>query len=86
MGNNTAENAEQEVRANFEFFKLELPELRRFHPEKFALLPGREIVSFFESEKDAFNIGMKDYGEGRFSVQQVTDSRIELGYQSYVII
>lgn len=86
MNKQTLENAKTEVSANFEYFKSKLPELTRTHPKKFVLLHHKQIISFFESENDAFNIGMRDYGEGCFSIQQVTDSRIELGYQSYVII
>lgn len=86
MSDQTIEGAKKEVNANFEYFKSRLPELNRTHPYKFALLHDREIISFFENEHDAFDVGMKDYGEGRFSVQQVTESRVELGYQSYVIL
>ena len=86
MSNQTVNRAKKEVSANFEYFKSRLPELKQTHPKKFALLHHKKIVSFFESENDAFNIGMRDHGEGNFSVQQVMDSHIELGYQSYVII
>lgn len=74
------------VVANFEYFKSQLPELKTKHLKKLALLHTQKIIHFFESENYSIKIGTKDYGEGRFSVQQVADTRIELGCQSYVII
>ena len=45
----------------------------------------RQIIEFFESEKDAVKTGKKDYGKGRFSVQQVSDICVDLGIQSNLI-
>jgi len=76
--------AMNEVRANFKYFQSKFPELKKTHPNEFALLHKKKIIEFFESENDAIKIGMKDYGEGHFSVQQVADTFIDLGYQSHV--
>ena len=86
MNTDKVKRALLEVDANFEYFKSQLAKLKTTHLKKFALLHERKIIDFFESENDAIKIGIKSYGEGRFSVQQVVDTRIDLGYQSYVII
>ncbi len=78
--------ARDEVNANFKYFQSRLSELKKLHPNEFALIHKKKIIEFFESENDAIKIGMKQYGEGRFSVQQVVDTPIDLGYQSDVII
>ncbi|SMM99173.1 hypothetical protein SPONN_1902 [uncultured Candidatus Thioglobus sp.] len=78
--------AQKEVDNNFAFFKTHLAEFKKNHFQEFALLHNRQAIDFFESENDAIKIGMKEYGEGDFSIQQVADTKIDLGYQSYVII
>ncbi len=78
-------SAMKEVEANFEYFQSKLPELMKNHYGQFALLHKRQIVEFFESENDALKIGKKDYGKGRFSVQQVSDICVDLGFQSSLI-
>lgn len=85
---NTCEiaSAKRVVDENFEYFKSRLPELKTAHSNEFTLLHEQTIVDFFESENDAIKEGMKNYGEGKFSVQKVADDHIDLGYQSYVII
>lgn len=76
----------REVKANFKYFRSVLPELMKNHYKEFALLHDKEIVAFLESENDAIKIGKRDYGTGGFSVQQVVDARIDLGYQSHLIL
>lgn len=66
------EKAEKEVAANYEYFKSQLDELEKEHSGEFALLRRREVVEFFPSSRAAFNAGMKRFGEGEFSVQEVT--------------
>lgn len=78
-------SAMREVEANFKYFQSRLPELMKHHRGQFALLHKRQIIEFFESEKDAVKTGKKDYGKGRFSVQQVSDVCVDLGIQSNLI-
>ena len=76
--------AEKEVSANYQYFKKMQPEWRDEHLLEFALIHHQELVAFFESEKDAINTGVRDYGWGNFSVQSVKNDPIDLGYQSHV--
>ena len=78
-------SATKEVEANFKYFQSRLPELMKNHRGQFALLHKRQIIEFFESEEDAIKTGKKDYGKGRFSVQQVSDICVDLGIQSNLI-
>ena len=80
------DRATREVRANFEYFRSILPELMKNHYKEFALLHDKGVIAFFESENDAIKTGKRDYGPGGFSVQQVVDARIDLGYQSHLIL
>ena len=83
---NKVEEAKREVSENFDFFQTQVIELKKNHFKQFALLYKKEIIEFFDSEDDAIKVGMKDYGEGEFSVQEVNDEVIDLGYQSNVLI
>ncbi len=75
-----------EVSANFKYFQSHLPELKKMHLNEFALLHKEKIIEFFESENDAIKIGMRDYGEGCFSVQQVADTVIDLSHKPHIIV
>lgn len=83
---NIIKKAQKEVDSNYDFFKTQIAQLKNDHLNEFALLHNKKINSFFISEDDAINVGTEKYGEGNFSVQQVNDNSIELGYQSHVII
>ena len=83
---NAVEKAQNEVDNNYKFFQTKLEELKNDHLNEFALLYKKEIIDFYFNEDDAIKIGIDKYGEGNFSIQQVNDGIIELGYQSYVII
>jgi len=83
---NIVEKAQKEVDDNYVFFKENVQEWKKNYFGKFALLHERKIIDFFDSENDAVKVGMKDYGEGCFSVQQIDDKVIDLGYQSNVLV
>jgi hypothetical protein len=80
-----ADVAKDEVRRNYEAFVERLPELLQTHPGKFALMHDGKIVEFYDTAPDAYKIGIKDYGEGNFSIQEVTDTVGDLGFFSYAV-
>ena len=71
-----------EVRANFDAFQGKLPELLKTHAGKFVVLRNREIVDVFDTFADAAKFGTKMYADDMFSVQEVTERHIELGFFS----
>jgi hypothetical protein len=79
----SAKDAPSEVVRNYEAFVRKLPELLSTHRGKFALMHDSEIVDFYDSAGDAYKTGIKQYGEGAFSVQEVTDLRADLGFLSH---
>ena len=84
--NSLQKRAKKEVSANFDYFQKQLPELKQTqHFQKFALLHSKKIVEFFDTFRDAAKCGMMKFGKGNFSVQQVADNRVKLGWQGYVI-
>ena len=74
--------AEKEVSDNYKYFKKMLPDWKNGHLSEFALLHHQKLIGFFESEHDAIQTGIKDYGLGSFSVQSVQYNSVDFGHQS----
>jgi hypothetical protein len=74
---------ETEVDRNFDAFSSMLPDLLQQAPGKYALLHAGELVGLFDTSLTAFIEGARRFGEGRFSVQEVTQQSDNLGFYSY---
>lgn len=82
---NTPKDKQQEVRTNFDVFMQQLPNLLAAHKGKFALMRHGQIVEFFDTPGDANRAGSKLFADEMFSIQQVTDSPVDLGFFSYAV-
>jgi hypothetical protein len=79
-------DARREVaRKNYEAFSKKLPELLPAHRGKFALMRDGEVTEFFDTAGDAYLAGQKLYPDGGFSVQEVTDVPVDLGFFSHAV-
>ena len=78
-----AHQAPSEVDANYEAFVAELPKILDCRRGQYALLHRRQIVEYHESALDALTEGHRRFGEGDYSVQEVTDESDSLGFYSY---
>src|SRR5579872_6961957 len=76
---------ESEVKRNYEAFRQKLPDLLQTHRGKFALMHAAEIAEFFDTAGDAYKVGTKNYGAGNFSIQEVTDSAVDLGFFTHAV-
>jgi len=74
---------QQQVDENLKFFVSELPKLSQTHMGQFALLRNGAITDFFSTPVDALKAGKSLYSDGLFSIQQVTDVPIDLGFFSH---
>ena len=74
-----------EVRANYDAFMKQLPQLLATHVGKFALMRHGQIVDFFDTPGDANRAGIKLYSDALFSIQEVTDSPVDLGFFSHAM-
>ena len=72
-----------EVRKNYDAFRKLLPGLLETHPGKFALLRDEKVVEFFDTARDALVFAQSQYADGLFSVQEVNDSVVDLGWYSH---
>ena len=76
---------ELELEQNFEAFQKLLPELIGPHAGKFVLMRNREQVQVFDSAADALKYAKAQFEDGMYSVQQVTDHVVDLGYFSHAV-
>lgn len=72
-----------EIEQNYQFFQSMVSSLMQEHAGKFALLHSCELVDVFPRPMDAMTEGYRRFTDGQFSVQQVTDRPVDLGFLSY---
>jgi hypothetical protein len=82
---NASKTKQEEVDRNFEFFQQELPRLLQERMGKFALIRDCKITGFYDTAQDAHTAGSQLYEDGLFSVQQVTESIVDLGFYSHAV-
>ena len=80
------EKQEEEVENNFIFFQDKLKNILPENRGKFALIKNQEIVDFFETREDASKAGRIAYQDKIFSIQEVTEEVIDLGYYSHAVV
>ncbi len=76
---------ESEVKRNYDAFVRQLPQLLAAHRGKYALMRNAQIVEFFDTAGDAFRAGQRLYKDHIFSIQEVTETPVDLGFFSYAL-
>lgn len=74
---------QKEIDQNLEFFEKKLPDLLRDQRNRYALLRHQEIVGIYDTIRDAKTTAEKLYPDKLYSIQQVTDASLNLGFYSY---
>ena len=72
-----------EIDRNLYAFLPRIPQLMSQHPGEYALLRNQEIVSVHKRLRDAIEEASEKFSDGLFSIQQITDKPVELGFFSY---
>jgi len=73
-----------EVDRNYDVFTRKLASLLPDHRDEFALMRDGTIIDFFVKPGDANRAGVERFPDGIFSIQEVTDEPIDLGFWSHV--
>jgi hypothetical protein len=84
-GRLAAEGRQSEADKNFEAFKAILPGLLEAHGGKYAVLRHGELVQVFDTARDAMLFGSAEFDDGMFSVQEITDQAVDLGFYSHAV-
>ncbi len=77
---------QDEIDANLEYFRKELPKIDQASHGKFALLRHQMIIGYFDTVNDAVTAGNTSYSDKIFSVQQVTEVAADLGFYSHALL
>lgn len=72
-----------ETERNYAAFMSQLPDLLAAHAGQYALLHGQRIVDYFDNAAAAVMAGVAQFGQGAYSVQEVTAEVENLGFYSY---
>jgi len=75
---------QDQVEANYAWFKSKLPAFLASHRGQHALLHDETVAGYFSNSLDAIKAGLIRFGEGNFSVEVVDDSVEDLGFYSHV--
>ena len=76
----------REVDANYDFFQRHLRAHLDGHRGEYALIRNQQIVEFFEDVGDAYRAGLDRFSDTLFSIQEVTEEPIDLGFLSHVLL
>lgn len=77
--------SENHVERNYKAFQAKLSSLLASHRGKFALMREGEIVEFFDTARDAYVTGKRLYSDALFSIQEVADTPVDLGFFSHAL-
>lgn len=77
------EKRDSEIDRNFQFFQGYVGSLLPDEAGKFALLRHQNVVAVYESLIDAAVSGHSQFGDGIFSIQEVTEAPMDLGFFSH---
>ncbi len=75
-----------EVDQNYDAFQRLLSDILDQHRDEYALMRDRKIVGYFKNPGDANVAGVEMFADDIFSIQEVTDEPIDLGFWSHVAV
>lgn len=73
-----------EIDANYDYFARNLSKFLVDHKGQYALLRDCVVVRFFEKPGMAYRFGKAEFADGVFSIQEVTEEPVDLGFFSHV--
>ncbi len=78
-----ADSQQQEVDRNYKAFKTMLPELIKSDAGRTALMRDGKVVACFDTGRDAIQAGRTMFEDQPFSIQEITNRAVDLGYFSH---
>jgi hypothetical protein len=73
-----------EVNQNYDSFVRMLGGLLPDHRDELALMRDGKVVGFYATPREALVAAAEKFSDGIFSIQEVTDEPIDLGFWSHV--
>ena len=81
-----AERQRQEVDRNYDAFTRLLGSIIEEHRNELALMRDGEIVGYYGTPREALVAAAEMFPDRIFSIQEVTDEPIDLGFWSHVAV
>ena len=69
-----------ELQLNMEAYKEIESDLLEKYPGKVVILAGGKFIGVYNDKLDAYQVGMKDFGEGNFSIKTIDRQPKSLGF------
>ena len=79
-----AERQREEVDRNYDAFMRILGSILPDHRDQLALMRDGRIIGYYETPRAALEAASERFPDGVFSIQEVTDEPIDLGFWSHV--
>lgn len=79
-----AAQQKQEVDRNYDVFVRMLHDILDDHRDEYALMRDGKIIAFYQKPGEANRAGVEKFADGIYSIQEVTDEPIDLGFWSHV--
>ena len=76
---------QDQIDQNYAAFRALLPDLMMTSAGKWALLRNAQLEAIFDTARDAQLAGEKLFTDGLFSVQEVRDRAVDLGWFSHAV-
>lgn len=80
------ERQKKQVDLNYDVFMRRLSEFLPKHRDEWALMRDGEVIAFFVKPGEAIDAARARYPDEIFSLQEVTDEPIDLGFYSHVAL
>ena len=74
----------REVDLNYDAFMRMLGSLLPDHRDQLALMRDGKVAGFYHTPREALEAAAEMFADGIFSIQEVTDEPIDLGFWSHV--
>ena len=78
------ERQRREVDHNYDAFMRMLGSILPDHRDELALMREGQVVDYFATPRDALRAAVEMFPDGIYSIQEVTDQPIDLGFWSHV--
>jgi hypothetical protein len=76
----------EEVDRNYDAFMRVLASILDEHRDQLALMRDGAIVGYFDTPREALIAATERFPDGIFSIQEVTDEPIDLGFWSHAAV
>lgn len=76
---------DKEVDDNYVAFRKLMPAIAKTNYNQFALMKNKKIIGFYSTSRDAYSAAQQFIADGIFSIQQVTEASIDLGFYTNAV-